>query len=101
MRGGGGPGARPALTGPPGPSTAMWSMARLNRTGARLMHKYGVHGATDVTGFGLLGHARNLASHQRAAVDLVIDTLPGARPPRGPGLRAPVASCLGGFYVLF
>lgn len=55
---------------------AMWSMARLNRTGARLMHKYGVHGATDVTGFGLLGHARNLAEHQRERVDLIIDTLP-------------------------
>ena len=29
---------------------AMDSMARLNRTGARLMHKYNAHGATDVTG---------------------------------------------------
>jgi selenophosphate synthase len=27
-------------------------------TAARLMHKYGAHGATDVTGFGFLGHAR-------------------------------------------
>ncbi len=26
------------------------SMARLNRTAARLMHKYNAHGATDVTG---------------------------------------------------
>lgn len=55
---------------------AMHSMARLNRNGARLMHKYGVKGATDVTGFGLLGHAQNLAEYQTAAVDLVIDTLP-------------------------
>ena len=29
---------------------AMDSMARLNRTAARLMHKYNAHGATDVTG---------------------------------------------------
>ena len=29
---------------------AMDSMSRLNRTGARLMHKYNAHGATDVTG---------------------------------------------------
>ena len=29
---------------------AMDSMARLNRTGARLMHKYNAHSATDVTG---------------------------------------------------
>ncbi|XP_077501774.1 inactive selenide, water dikinase-like protein isoform X2 [Amblyomma americanum] len=33
-------------------------MARLNLNGARLMHKHGCHGATDVTGFGLLGHTR-------------------------------------------
>lgn len=55
---------------------AMRSMAQLNRNGARLMHKYGVHGATDVTGFGLIGHARNLAEFQTDSVDLVIDTLP-------------------------
>lgn len=29
---------------------AMDSMARLNKGGARLMHKYNAHGATDVTG---------------------------------------------------
>ncbi len=29
---------------------AMDSMARLNRTAARLMHKYNAHGATDITG---------------------------------------------------
>ncbi len=29
---------------------AMDSMARLNRTAARLMHKYNAHAATDVTG---------------------------------------------------
>ena len=53
------------------------SMARLNATAARLMHSLGpAHAATDVTGFGLLGHARNLAQHQRAAVDLQIDRLP-------------------------
>lgn len=52
------------------------SMARLNRNGAVLMHKYAAHGATDVTGFGILGHARNLARNQTAAVDFIIDRLP-------------------------
>lgn len=55
---------------------AMLSMARLNRTGARLMHKYDAHGATDVTGFGILGHAQNLASIQKQPVDFVIQKLP-------------------------
>ena len=40
---------------------AMESMATLNSVGACLMQKYGSHGATDVTGFGILGHAENLA----------------------------------------
>ena len=36
-------------------------MSRLNRNAARMMHKYDAHGATDVTGFGILEHANNLA----------------------------------------
>lgn len=55
---------------------AMDSMARLNRTAARLMHKYNAHGATDVTGFGILGHATNLASNQKNEVSFVIHNLP-------------------------
>lgn len=52
------------------------SMCQLNRTGAKLMHKYGARGATDVTGFGIQGHAANLAENQKAKVDLVVHTLP-------------------------
>ena len=51
-------------------------MARLNRIGARLMHKYNAHGATDVTGFGLLGHAQALARNQKNEVSFVIHNLP-------------------------
>lgn len=43
------------------------------------MHKHGAHGATDVTGFGILGHASNLASAQKNAVDFVIHELPVIR----------------------
>lgn len=43
---------------------------------ARLMHKYNAHGATDVTGFGLLGHAKNLAKIQKNEVSFVIHNLP-------------------------
>lgn len=40
------------------------------------MHKYNAHGATDVTGFGLLGHANNLAKIQKNEVGFVIHNLP-------------------------
>lgn len=52
------------------------SMCRLNRAGARAMHAHGAHGATDVTGFGLLGHATNMAEHSRARVRFELHTLP-------------------------
>ena len=41
---------------------AMESMAHLNKDSAKLMKKYGSNGATDITGFGLLGHAQNLVN---------------------------------------
>ncbi len=55
---------------------AMKSMAVLNRNAASLMQKYKSHGATDVTGFGIMGHAENLAAAQINDVDLIIDRIP-------------------------
>jgi selenide, water dikinase len=52
------------------------SMSTLNRVAAELMHKYNAHAATDVTGFGLLGHAHNLAKFQKASVRMIIHDLP-------------------------
>ena len=52
------------------------SMTRLNKVASQLMHKYNAHAATDVTGFGLLGHAQNLAKHQKNDVTFVIHNLP-------------------------
>ncbi|KAJ8359497.1 hypothetical protein SKAU_G00160220 [Synaphobranchus kaupii] len=46
----------------------MFNMAMLNRTAAALMHTFNAHAATDITGFGILGHARNLAQQQRSDV---------------------------------
>lgn len=43
---------------------------------AGLMHKFQAHAATDVTGFGLLGHANNLATQQQNEVAFVIHNLP-------------------------
>lgn len=49
---------------------AVESMATLNRGAAEAMMEVGVHAATDVTGYGLLGHLRNVlrASGMRAEV---------------------------------
>ena len=55
---------------------AMESMATLNRNAALLMRKYASHGATDVTGFDILGHAENLAAAQHDKVDLIMHSLP-------------------------
>lgn len=55
---------------------AVLSMATLNRTAAGLLRAFGAHAATDVTGFGLLGHARALAARQRHHVTFVIHNLP-------------------------
>lgn len=53
------------------------SMSLLNKDTARLMKKYSCHGATDITGFGLLGHAQNLVNvQQKQPVDYIIHTLP-------------------------
>lgn len=58
-------------------NAAIASMCRLNRYGAELMHKYNAHAATDVTGFGLFGHASNLASFQRdQRLQFIITRLP-------------------------
>lgn len=54
----------------------MESMATLNNNSATLLRRYKSHGATDITGFGILGHAKNLAEAQVAEVDLIIDSLP-------------------------
>ncbi len=45
-------------------------------SGASLLHKYDAHACTDVTGFGLLGHAQNLAKHQKNEVSFIIHYLP-------------------------
>lgn len=55
---------------------AVDSMVRLNLVGAKLMHKYNAHAATDITGFGLLGHALNLAQFQQSPMRFIINKLP-------------------------
>jgi selenide,water dikinase len=60
---------------------AIDSMLTLNRRACEVMLEFDVHGCTDVTGFGLIGHAREMALG--SGVTIEIDTarvrlLPGA-----------------------
>ena len=52
-------------------------MITSNKPVAEAMQKVPVHAATDVTGFGLKGHAANMA--MLGKVDIVIDQLPVIR----------------------
>ena len=51
-------------------------MATLNLVGSQLLRKYQSNACTDVTGFGILGHANYLAQAQKNKVKFVIDRLP-------------------------
>ncbi|MDZ7634501.1 MAG: selenide, water dikinase SelD [Bacteroidales bacterium] len=51
-------------------------MMRLNNDGARLMQKYGVRGATDITGFGLAGHALKMARGSGVTIRLDMASVP-------------------------
>lgn len=53
-------------------SASTGSMLRLNREAAETLRNAEVHGCTDVTGFGLIGHAREMALASQ--VTLEIDT---------------------------
>ena len=60
---------------------AIASMLRLNRRAAELAAEAGPHSATDITGYGLLGHAGELARNSGVglAIDLArVPLLPGA-----------------------
>lgn len=55
-----------------GVAAAAASMARLNKYAAEVMLRYPVNACTDITGFGLLGHAFELADASQ--VDLELDS---------------------------
>jgi selenide,water dikinase len=59
---------------------AVQSMMQLNQQAARLAHEVGVHACTDITGFGLLGHATEVAVKSDVAIEIdhsAIPWLPG------------------------
>jgi selenide, water dikinase len=70
------------VASPEATAAAIASMTTLNQGAARAGHAHGVTAATDVTGFGLLGHLRNIvrASKVGARVELAaIPLLPTAK----------------------
>ena len=70
---------------PPTPeeeAAAVASMARLNRDAARAAARFAVSASTDVTGYGLLGHLRQMLEGSGVAAELTasaVPFLPGAR----------------------
>lgn len=54
---------------------ALLEMERPNREAARLAREHGATAATDVTGFGLAGHAWNLARESRLTLEIDVDRL--------------------------
>ena len=59
---------------------AIRSMTTLNKTAAEIAHKYEVHAATDVTGFGFLGHLHEMMGDKLSCVidAHAVPVLPGA-----------------------
>ena len=55
---------------------AIRSMASLNATAAELMVRFGAHAATDITGFGLLGHAYEMAVASGVTIRIAAGALP-------------------------
>jgi selenide,water dikinase len=70
-------GAQPQWT-----DAAIASMTRLNADAATVGHEFGVVAATDVTGFGLLGHLHRMTRASGCAAEIdasALPLLPGAR----------------------
>jgi selenide,water dikinase len=51
-------------------------MSTLNKTAAEIMESYDVHACTDVTGFGLLGHASEMAKGSDAGITIIQEQVP-------------------------
>jgi selenide,water dikinase len=62
-------------------AASIQSMLTLNRRACEEMLRFDVHGCTDVTGFGLIGHAREMAIASNVTLEIAVDSvrfLPGA-----------------------
>ena len=55
---------------------AIQSMAALNRPGGEAIDEVGAHAATDITGFGLIGHLCGMAGSSKVGIELNYSALP-------------------------
>jgi selenide, water dikinase len=57
---------------------ALSEMARLNRGASRVLHEFGdaVHAVTDITGFGIIGHATEMAEQSGVQLHIDMEALP-------------------------
>jgi selenide,water dikinase len=70
------------------------SMRRSNAVAARVLHEYGASACTDVTGFGLGGHLREMLTASGVSAILYPDALkllPGVRELAGQGVESSLA----------
>ena len=51
-------------------------MKLLNKSGSDIMKKYNIRGATDITGFGLAGHALKMAKASNVSIEMDLSRIP-------------------------
>lgn len=74
-------GIKSGLSDPAWTESAVASMRQLNGGAMERLHSFGAHAATDVTGFGLLGHLLEMCRASRVSVRIAAEApplLPGA-----------------------
>lgn len=75
-------GGKQGVVDPDVMAAAVETMAALNRPAAQAMMAVGVNSATDITGFGLLGHLKSMVKGSAVAAEInlsAVPTLPGVR----------------------
>jgi selenide,water dikinase len=69
-------GHRLGMTGNTDLKEALENMKLLNRSGALIMQKFAITGATDITGFGLAGHSLKMARASNVSLDICMKDVP-------------------------
>lgn len=69
-------GKKLGLSSPEDLRTALNQMKILNKSGAEVMNRFGIRGATDITGFGLAGHALKMARASKVTISIEMKKVP-------------------------